>query len=132
MPLLQQHHLLSMFIPYTSSWPFSILPPYFMHLLFLASVFLSPRFVRSKFHAELRGSSGDELPLLVNTLFILQPYQPLYRVSSRQLQSRLPALIMSSDQGFDTNTRSEYTHTCKQLNTEVHQHVEDKQTYTCK
>lgn len=58
----------------------------------------------------LCGSSGDELPLLVNSLFILQPYQPHCRVSSRQLQSRLPSLIMSSDQDFHTSTHSEHTH----------------------
>lgn len=70
----------------------------------------SPWFVRSRCHAVLCGSSGDELPLLVNSLFILQPYQPHRRVSSRQLQSRLPSLIMSSDQDFHTSTHSEHAH----------------------
>ena len=95
----------------------SLPPPYFsaVHYAsliprFPASVCPSPWFVWSRCHAVLCGSSGDELPLLVNSPFILQPYQPHCRVSSRQLQSRLPSLIMSSDQDFHTSTHSEYAH----------------------
>lgn len=105
-------------------------------------VFPSPPslwFVQSRCHAVLCGSSGDELPLLVNRLFILQPYQPHCRVSSRQLQSRSPALIMSSDQALHTNAHTVNTHTDNfvfiQFTSSLlsHQHVyphTDSHTYT--
>lgn len=104
-------YLLS-FISFWALLPPSLLPPYlsavFMHLSFPAALPLCscPRFLQSRCHAALCGSSGDELPLLVSSLFILQPYQPRCRVSSRQLQSRLPNLIMSSDRALHT----EHTH----------------------